>query len=140
MIHQIAYISLSSTPLSPNLLGDIIDVSRRNNRRRGITSVLMYHDRLFFQVLEGSEEAVRCVYYEHILKDPRHSALSLVWDGMVDTRSFPHWTMEYAGPDKFGKHNPCVLPPSPPMEAVKSANCARNSVALELAKVVFRDT
>lgn len=137
MIRQISYISLSRSPLSPNLLGDIIDVSRRNNRRNGITGVLMYHDRLFFQVLEGSEDAVQSTYYKHILKDPRHTALSLVWDSMVEVRSFPLWSMEYAGPDKIGKYNPSVLPSSPDMEAVKSANCARNSVALELAKVVF---
>lgn len=137
MIRQIVYISLSHTPLSSGLLSDILEVSRRNNERDRITGVLMYHDMLFFQVLEGPPDAVNSTYHDRILHDPRHTSPSLIWDGLVDRRTFPQWLMQYAGPDKIDRHSPNLTSFLPELSARAGENRDGNSVALELARQVF---
>jgi len=48
-----AYVSVTDTQLGDDDLSDILSVSAHNNERDGVTGLLMYHDQLFFQVLEG---------------------------------------------------------------------------------------
>ncbi len=57
--YQIAYVSLSKTPLDEVLLSDVLTASKRNNTLDGISDVLMYHDQSFFQVLEGERTLVK---------------------------------------------------------------------------------
>lgn len=137
MIFQIAYISLSHAPLSSDVLSDILEVSQHNNGRDGITGILMYHDMLFFQILEGPLDAVKSTYHDRILNDPRHTSLSLVWDGLVNRRTFPKWLMRYAGPDRVDRHSLNQEPDFPDLAAQASENDDGNSIALELARQVF---
>jgi hypothetical protein len=75
---------------------EILVASRNNNRRDGITSALLYDDIWFAQELEGSETAVT-VTFERILRDWRHTNVSLVTMQPVSERRYPSAAMVAAG-------------------------------------------
>ena len=54
-MYQLVYVSTASRAMSDADLNEILDVSRRKNRERDVTGVLLYLDRGFLQVLEGPE-------------------------------------------------------------------------------------
>ena len=137
-LSHIAYVSRSQTPLNAALLNDILEVSIRNNGRDGITGVLMYHARMFFQVLEGQKGAVeRC--FERIENDPRHSGVSLIWNHPVASRVFADWSMGYAGPDEVGDHGePAFRTFGAVLDSPETAP-PDSCVALRLARLMYLD-
>lgn len=73
-------------------LRGVLEASRRNNARLGVTGMLLYRGGNFLQVLEGEQDAVRALY-ERIRKDPRHSGcIQFLWQPS-ERRMFPAWTM-----------------------------------------------
>lgn|GEM_PF-1465530 len=137
MIYQIAYVSLSKTPLDEVLLSDILTSSIRNNIRDGISGVLMYHDRLFFQILEGERTLVKN-YYRRILRDPRHSAISLMWEDEAETRVFSSSAMSYAGPDEISLQSDYQLVSLADLTSGENTTKGNDSIASLLAGQVFR--
>ncbi|MDG4649719.1 BLUF domain-containing protein [Roseibacterium sp. SDUM158017] len=138
MVHQIAYVSASHGPLDEDALSAILDVSRRNNERDGITGVLLYHDRIFFQTLEGSEAELDACF-GRIRQDPRHSAVSVMWQGEAERREFPDWTMGYAGPaeiGRFARGSEAVLDR---IRRGGGAGKATKSIALSIAREIFSE-
>jgi len=137
--YQLAYVSLSRSPLDQTTLSDILEVSERNNARDQITGVLMYHDQLFFQVLEGEQAAVEDCYNRRIYHDPRHFGLSISWSDSVETRTFSGWLMGYAGPDEIGQYTKGRFHSLEQLKGDKGFNEPNKDVALELALAVFRN-
>ncbi|MFX0547549.1 BLUF domain-containing protein [Roseovarius sp. S1116L3] len=137
MPYQLAYVSHSRSPLDPTTLADILEVSQRNNARDEITGVLMYHDQLFFQVLEGEQAAVEDCYYRRICHDHRHSGLSLSWCEVVEGRTFPDWLMGYAGPDEIGRYTKGTFHSLTQLKSDKGLSDPGKYWALELALGVF---
>lgn len=94
VIFQAAYYSSCSAALSDAGVADILDISRRNNGRDGITGMLLLVDGAFFQVVEGEQEAV-----ERLLKrveaDPRHSGMLRVLGESRPDRCFADWSMGF---------------------------------------------
>ncbi|MFZ3585419.1 BLUF domain-containing protein [Loktanella sp. DJP18] len=134
---HIAYVSLARSELEPKVLSDILEVSVRNNRRDGITGVLMHHDDLFFQVLEGERRVVeQC--YARICKDPRHTSISETLNETVEVRSFPDWLMGYVGPDEIGKYSDGALLSLAELDSPKFSSADRRGNALLLARLVFK--
>ncbi len=139
MLYQLAYVSLSQTSLSQTLLYEILDVSQRNNAQDEITGILMYHDKLFFQVLEGERGVVENCYFERICDDPRHTSLSLMWANLVQRRTFSDWAMGYVGPEEIGEYTKKSFQSLAYLKSDESLTGKSNSVALELARFVFAD-
>ncbi|MBU2359316.1 MAG: BLUF domain-containing protein [Alphaproteobacteria bacterium] len=136
LAYQIAYVSLSTAPLDVTRLSDILTVSQLHNTHDGITGILMYHDLLFFQVLEGERSSVeRC--YDRVKRDPRHSGISLIWEGDAETRSFPTWSMGYVGPDEIGHHTKQKLASLSDLKSRAAATAQSDCLALQLALQVF---
>ncbi len=73
-------------------LDDILAISRRNNRRDGITGLLHVKGRRFLQALEGEAEQVEKAY-ARIAADPRHFALVVLSRRTVGSREFGEWAM-----------------------------------------------
>ncbi len=137
MFRHIAYVSHSIVPPEANILSDILEVSRRNNERDGISGVLMYHDELFFQVLEGEDRVVeQC--YERICSDPRHSGISETLNETVEVRSFTDWLMGYVGPDEIGEHTNGALLSLADLKAPEMPDADRRGYALQLARMMFK--
>lgn len=73
-------------------LSQVLDVSRRNNRRDGITGYLVSDGAWFLQILEGEHEKVMGALVR-IRFDGRHSDVHVISTREIRTRSFPHWSM-----------------------------------------------
>lgn len=135
MVYQVAYMSAARAPLSEAGLSDILDTSKQNNARDEITGILMYHDQLFFQVLEGDRTLVK-MCYARILCDPRHSAISLMWENEVEKRTFSSWSMGYAGPDEIGLYSGQQLTSLSDIPVSRDGTI-KDDIALQMALQIF---
>lgn len=73
-------------------MDSILETSRRNNPRLGITGMLCMSDDVFIQVLEGGRDEV-CALYKTIVCDTRHANIRLLVYDEITERRFGHWTM-----------------------------------------------
>lgn len=95
-LYQILYQSQSLVPFEPLELAALLHHSRANNEQRAISGILLYTpDGRFLQVLEGEDEAVRRLYHQRIVADPRHYNCRVLSEGPCQHRSFPNWPMGF---------------------------------------------
>ncbi len=94
MIHCIVYFSSSVGPLQEIDLLNILQQSRHNNSKNGITGVILYVRGSIIQVLEGEKEAVETLY-KRIEQDQRHTDVVRVFSRNITQRLFTDWTMGY---------------------------------------------
>ena len=81
-------------------LKDILEASKRNNAKRGLTGALVFDDLWFYQALEGERETVWKTFTT-IMDDPRHGDVVLAECIAVETRLFGEWAMRLARPNAF---------------------------------------
>jgi hypothetical protein len=94
-MEQIVYIS-TARAVAPDaqLVEDILRVSRRNNRRDGLTGLLIVGGRRFLQVIEGPKLTLDAAF-RRIKSDDRHFAVVELSRRAVTDRSFCDWDMAY---------------------------------------------
>ena len=91
---RITYISKIAQPLSVKEIEKIGMISSQNNKLVNVTGLLVYFEKLFFQVLEGDDKVVDRLFVK-IGKDPRHKdILRLKTEYEVNERLFPIWSMK----------------------------------------------
>lgn len=88
------YVSIASDDLSREALLEILRHSRVNNARDDITGLLLYKERSFMQLLEGSEAAV-CATFGRIARDTRHRDPAVLLEGETPERDFADWSMGF---------------------------------------------
>jgi hypothetical protein len=93
-MYHLVYISYAGHPFSDLELIDLLQKARDNNTRAQVTGILLYAQRRFIQVLEGSETAVRGLF-ERIAEDPRHRKVTVVLEGTHQHRMFETWSMGF---------------------------------------------
>ena len=92
-LQRIVYCSQAARPdLALMSLAEILAVSDRNNRRDGLTGVLLISRGRFFQVLEGAAQDLDRTM-NRIRLDPRHHDVDLVNRRSVQNRRFAQWGM-----------------------------------------------
>jgi hypothetical protein len=74
------------------MVEDILRASRRNNRRDGLTGLLVVGGRRFLQALEGPPELTEAAY-TRIRADERHFALVELRRTRITERAFAGWDM-----------------------------------------------
>jgi hypothetical protein len=74
----------------------ILETSRQNNPKVGVTGALMFNTGCFAQVLEGSHGAIQATF-ERIQCDTRHSRVTVLAFKPAEKRGFSHWAMAYVG-------------------------------------------
>lgn len=74
----------------------ILETSRRNNSKVGVTGALMYNSGCFTQILEGEQSHITGVF-ERIQRDTRHSDVVVLEFGPADRRDFADWSMGFVG-------------------------------------------
>ncbi len=89
----IVYFS-SSPDLSDQQIKTIVEQSRLNNAKSGITGVMLYVRGNIIQVLEGEKEAVEMLY-ERIQLDSRHAQVTTVLSRPISERLFSAWWMGF---------------------------------------------
>lgn len=92
MLVQCLYASRPSGQLETQQIELILEQSRRNNPRQGITGVLCYTSEVFIQVLEGGRDEV-CELFNNIVRDGRHLDLRILLYEEILERRFSNWTM-----------------------------------------------
>ena len=97
MTFQLIYSSEAAASLDDDGLEQILTESRVDNAERGVTGALLFFDRVFLQVLEGSREAVEALM-EKIERDPRHHSVTVFHEAEVAGRIFETWRMAYLNP------------------------------------------
>lgn len=96
---QIVYISSVPSGVGAPDLAAILDVSRRNNRRDGISGLLLHDGVRFLQALEGDREQVEAAYLR-IKADPRHRAPVVLKRKTPAAREFGEWAMACESVDR----------------------------------------
>jgi hypothetical protein len=73
-------------------LADILEVSRTDNQKAGITGALGLLDGVYLQYLEGDDAALEALYAK-IQVDLRHQAPVVLDRTFIAVRAFPGWSM-----------------------------------------------
>lgn len=94
VLFTLVYVSSATELFSTEDLVALLETSRRNNARDGVTGMLLYKSGNFMQVLEGEEEKVREIH-ERIRRDPRHRGLITLLEQRCDIRQFGAWSMGF---------------------------------------------
>ena len=105
MLVRCLYASRISKTQTSATLRAILESSRKNNTKHGITGVLVATGDSFIQVLEGGRAQV-CETYNHIAQDKRHTNVTILSFEEITQRSFEGWSM---GEVTTHHINPAVL-------------------------------
>ena len=96
---QLMYVSTASWKMDGGDLNAILDRSRINNRRLGVTGLLLHLDHGFLQILEGPEDAVLEIF-ARVERDHRHIGVHILVQRDVSERLFGEWNMGF---DRWNK-------------------------------------
>jgi hypothetical protein len=89
---QVVYISQATSTFTESELNELIEVSRRNNKKHSITGAMLYLENSFIQVIEGKDAAIS--YLLHTLRaDTRHLDIRILSDKLAQVRNFQNWSM-----------------------------------------------
>lgn len=91
---SVVYTSRAVGRFGDDDLAALLEHSRRNNARLGLSGMLLYRERSFLQVLEGPWLQVwdRMSFIE---ADPRHSDVTILIADRVHERQFAEWSMAF---------------------------------------------
>jgi hypothetical protein len=78
---------------------EILETSNENNKVTGITGMLVYCNKHFFQILEGDKESVEELFAK-ISIDPRHDSVIKLQSTYVEKRQFEKWSMGFKSYNK----------------------------------------
>lgn len=91
---MLSYTSIASHLMTHDELIALLKQAREENRKRGITGMLLYMEGCFFQVLEGERATLEALYVK-IAQDKRHHHVLKLLEAPIDTRGFAAWSMGY---------------------------------------------
>ncbi|WP_124981524.1 BLUF domain-containing protein [Nonlabens xiamenensis] len=97
LIFELNYTSRANKTMDEKAINEIVEKSRENNAKFGITGCLVYYQDSFYQILEGERRDILQLY-DNILKDERHNQVSLLWKGDKSVRLFKDWSLGYISP------------------------------------------
>jgi len=92
MIRQLIYISTSISVSPYPTMTQILPKATDNNKKFGITGILLFSGGTYLQVLEGPADAVKQTF-DRISADERHKSVTILHDKDVEERVFPKWSM-----------------------------------------------
>lgn len=92
-LKSLTYTSLASLDLEARDLEAIHRTAREANALEGITGLLIFNGTHFLQIIEGAPNAIEDLL-ERLRRDPRHSAVEVRDERLIEERSFPGWSME----------------------------------------------
>lgn len=92
MLVRLLYVSRAVDTDASSATQSILAAARQHNLNNGITGILCYGGGIYVQAIEGGRRAVNQLY-NHILKDPRHTDVELLYYEEITERRFGGWTM-----------------------------------------------
>lgn len=103
---QIVYESRATEPVSAEEIENILIKARARNAEVDVTGMLVYHEGMFLQILEGPDDKVTEVY-ERIEKDARHGDVWVLARMQIEERSFARWSMGITA--AFAREQGCTV-------------------------------
>ena len=97
-LFHLAYVSSEKQTFSQADLIELLQEARTINEKRDITGLLLYKQDAFFQILEGSEEAVMRTF-RSIEADDRHHQVEVLMREPCSAREYSDWRMGFANLD-----------------------------------------
>jgi hypothetical protein len=99
----LVYKSVATDLFDPVRIDDLCHQAFIFNNSKGITGLLIYHEKIFFQWIEGNENDI-FLLYEKLKKDPRHQYLREILYTASASRQFNGWGMKavYSNMDTSG--------------------------------------
>lgn len=91
---QLGYFSSASIDSSPADIEQILRTSRDNNRRHGITGLLLHDKGNYLQIIEGPGARVHALF-DAIKRDRRHTGVIEILQQPVAERQFPECAMSF---------------------------------------------
>jgi Sensors of blue-light using FAD len=93
---QIVYTSIASQAFSAADLQRLVIGARTRNKTLGVTGMLIFHDGIFLQALEGEHRAVYEIFAS-IRDDIRHHDVAVLHRGPgLEPRVFGDWSLGFA--------------------------------------------
>ncbi|MBG6117698.1 MULTISPECIES: BLUF domain-containing protein [unclassified Sphingobium] len=101
-MYSLLYASRSTLPPSEAdaEVEAIVSAGRSRNEQAHVTGCLIFGAGRFAQILEGEQSAVEDIM-RSILRDTRHTDVTILQQGEVASRRFADWGLGYAGPSLF---------------------------------------
>ncbi len=94
-IRSLIYVSRAIQAMSLDELSKLLIQARASNQATGISGVLLHHDGLFLQLMEGESQAVETLL-KKIMTDRRHEGVLILVDSLRKRpRMFPDWKMGF---------------------------------------------
>ena len=91
---SITYVSSAVLQFRESTLQDLVEQCQANNKRLGVTGVLVYSDGNFMQVIEGPDLVTHALY-DKIKRDNRHRDVTTINIQPLEVREFQGWSMAY---------------------------------------------
>jgi hypothetical protein len=89
---SLIYASRSTEYFHEHEIPDLLQQVRLANAKQEFTGMLLYIGGSFLQVLEGQPETVDAAFSK-ILRDKRHTQITLIANESIPERAFEGWTM-----------------------------------------------
>lgn len=132
MLVRCLYASRPVAPLPAVLLDQILEQSRRNNPKKGLTGLLCYTKDIFVQVIEGGRDEV-CELFNALVRDERHRDVRLLAFDEIAERNFGGWTM---GQVNVQAINPALLLKYSERAELNPFNCSGKATLALLMELV----
>lgn len=136
MLVRCLYASRANSAQPAPIVDSILEQSRRNNLRLGITGMLCVSDDIFIQVLEGGRDEV-CEMFNTIVRDPRNGNVRMLVFEEISERRFGNWTM---GQVNVAKVNPALLLKYSDRATLNPFNCSGRATMALLDELVATAT
>lgn len=92
MLVRCLYASRAVQGGGEGLLSRILEQSRRNNARMGVTGLLVHADGIFVQALEGGRVELSGLL-KKLMRDERHTNVTILLFEEIAERRYANWTM-----------------------------------------------
>jgi hypothetical protein len=104
MLVSLLYASRAVDGIDESFMKSVLEQARANNVEHGITGILCTYPAggVFLQLLEGGREAVNRLY-ENIVRDRRHSEVTILDFAEIEERRFASWKMGSVDLNKVNK-------------------------------------
>lgn len=89
----LVYKSVATDLFDSDRIDDLCRQAIIFNNSKGITGLLIYHEKIFFQWIEGAEDDI-FLLYEKLKRDPRHQYLREILYTPSASRQFNEWGMK----------------------------------------------
>ena len=92
MLVRLLYVSKPVGPITTYVTTSILEVSRANNKKTGVTGVLCQGSGIYLQVIEGQRSAISALF-SRIMADSRHNTVEIISMEEIEQRRYGQWSM-----------------------------------------------